>query len=680
MLQTLEGNSSKAMTEDRLPLTSQSVLEDKIPALRELFPEVFAEGKVDFERLKQALGASIDEGRERYGLSWAGKSEAIRNLQAQSVGTLTPVPEESVNFETTENIFIEGDNLEVLKLLQKSYHNQIKMIYIDPPYNTGKEFIYPDNFREGLEDYLRYSGQKNGEGIKLTTNTETDGRFHSKWLNMMYPRLFLARNLLRDDGVIFVSIDDHEVYNLRSLMNEVFGEENFIAQLIWEKTRKNDSRFFSIGHEYMVVYGKNEGYLRQIDTYWREEKPGARQIQEEYLRLRSIHNDDDEAVAAGLKAYYASLPRNNLVKKYSRYCNVDSRGVWRDDNMSWPGGDGPTYEVIHPITGQPCAIPDGGWRYSTKEKMLEMIEAGVVVFRADHTEPPIRKTYLVRSLTPNENGDTEPADEDDISIQVMGSYFYKSAQPASRLLTEIFGKKTFDNPKDHEVIARMIRYVTKEDDIILDFFAGSGTTAHSVLEVNAQDESKRKFILVQLPEPTNKSDYQSISDICKDRLRKVISKLNQEESSKLNLYDLESQDPGFKVFKLTKSNFKIWDGAAPQNVEQLSVLLQEFAENIRPGTTKLGMLYEILLKAGFPLTANVEKLEIAGQEIYAIEDQELFICLEYEILEGTVRQILTYQPKPKQFISLDSSFRGNDQLKTNTQLQMRDHDIKFRTV
>ena len=219
------------MTEDKLPLTSQDVLTDKIAALRELFPEAFAEDKVDFERLRQALGKSVDEGRERYGLSWAGKSEAVRNLQVQSVGTLNPVPEESVNFETTENIFIEGDNLEVLKLLQKSYHNQIKMIYIDPPYNTGKEFIYPDNFREGLEDYLRYSGQKNGEGIKLTTNTETDGRFHSKWLNMMHPRLFSAQHLLCEEGIIFVSIDDHEIANLRLLMNEIFGEENFIGNV-----------------------------------------------------------------------------------------------------------------------------------------------------------------------------------------------------------------------------------------------------------------------------------------------------------------------------------------------------------------------------------------------------------------------------------------------------------------
>jgi len=637
ILQTLEGDFSKAMTEDRLPLTSQNVLEDKIAALRDLFPEVFAEGKVDFERLKQALGESIDEGRERYGLSWAGKSEAIRNLQVQSVGTLTPVPEESVNFETTENIFIEGDNLEVLKLLQKSYHNQIKMIYIDPPYNTGKEFIYPDNFREGLEDYLRYSGQKNGDGIKLTTNTETDGRFHSKWLNMMYPRLFLARNLLRDDGVIFVSIGEHEVYNLRTLMNEIFGEENFMATVIWQKVfaPKNTARHFSEDHDYIVVYARNSSNWTPF-----------------------------------------SLPRSEAAE--ARYSNPDNdpRGNWASDNLLarnyYSKG---SYEVCSP-SGKKFQNPTGTYWRVSYEKFLELERDDRIFWGVDGKNMPRLKRFLSEV-------------REGVVPQTLWKYGdVGHTQEAKQELIEFVQFENTDNVLDTvkptRLIQRMLKLATSEsnNDLVLDFFSGSASSAHAVLKQNKEDGGNRRFICVQLPEylPIAETKLKTIADIGKARIHSAIANLDETRNGDLDLNGVGQHDRGFKVFKLTESNFKIWDGTAPKDVEQLKILLQEFAENIRPGTTKLGMLYEILLKAGFPLTAKVEKLDIAGQEIYAIEDQELFLCLEYEILEETVKQIVTYQPKPKQFISLDSSFRGNDQLKTNTQLQMRDHDIKFRTV
>ncbi|MDX2211891.1 MAG: site-specific DNA-methyltransferase [Oculatellaceae cyanobacterium bins.114] len=625
------------MTEDRLPLTSQNVLEDKIAALQDLFPEVFAEGKVDFERLKQALGESIDEGRERYGLSWAGKSEAIRNLQAQSVGTLTPVPEESVNFETTENIFIEGDNLEVLKLLQRSYHNQIKMIYIDPPYNTGKEFIYPDNFREGLEDYLRYSGQKNGEGIKLTTNTETDGRFHSKWLNMMYPRLFLARNLLKDDGVIFVSIDDHEVHSLRTLMNEIFGEENFIASVIWQKvfSPKNSARHFSEDHDYIIVYARNA-------EVW----------------LPNLLARTEEANA--------------------RYSNPDNdpRDVWSSSDLTARNyyADG-QYEVTSP-SGRKFKPSVGNYWRVNYLKFIELDQDKRIWWGENGDSMPRLKRFLSEV-------------KQGIVPQTLWKYSdVGHTQEAKKELVEFVQFENTDNVLDTVKPTRLIQRILQltttpsANDLVLDFFSGSASTAHAVLKQNKEDGGNRRFICVQLPEylPIAETKLKTIADIGKQRIHNAIANLDETRNGDLDLNGVGQHDRGFKVFKLTESNFKIWDGTAPQDVEQLSVLLQEFAENVRPGTTKLGMLYEILLKAGFPLTANVEKLEIVGQEIYAIEDQELFICLEYEILENTVRQILTYQPKPKQFISLDSSFRGNDQLKTNTQLQMRDHDIKFRTV
>ena len=491
----------------KLALTSRDVHGERLAQLRELYPEAFSEGKTDLIRLTQLLGDAATDAPERYGLSWAGKSEAIRAIQITSPGTLLPVRGESVNFDTTENLIIEGDNLEVLKLLQGGYHGRVKVICIDPPYNTGGEFIYPDNYKEGLADYLKFSGQVSGEGIRLTTNAETDGRYHSKWLTMMYPRLFLARNLLREDGVIFVSIDDHEAHNLRAVMNEIFGEENFVAQLVWEKGRKNDAKLVSVGHEYIVLYAKSKAWLSQNEVRWREAKPGAGEIQAEYLRLKEKHGSKTVAIQRELRAFYVKLPKTHPAKKHSRYSNVDETGVWRDDNMSWPGGGGPTYDVIHPTTKQPCAVPEGGWRYSTPERMQDMIAKGRVVFRDDHTEPPIRKTYLVR-----ENGETEDDDDADTGIQVAGSYFYRSALQASNLMLNLFGKKIFENPKDHEVLMRFFRYVAgdSKSDIMLDFFAGSGTSAQAVLELNAQDGGNRKFILVQLPEPTRRKDFPTI--------------------------------------------------------------------------------------------------------------------------------------------------------------------------
>jgi len=438
------------MTEDRLPLTSQDVLEDKIAALRELFPEVFAEGKVDFERLKQALGESIDEGRERYGLSWAGKSEAIRNLQAQSVGTLTPIPEESVNFETTENIFIEGDNLEVLKLLQKSYHNRIKMIYIDPPYNTGKEFIYPDNFREGLEDYLRYSGQKNGEGIKLTTNTETDGRFHSKWLNMMYPRLFLAKNLLRNDGVIFVSIDDHEVFNLRALMNEIFGEENFVVSVSWEKSYapRNNAPTFSESHEYILCYARDTEQAKVLRL------PAT---DEQLARYTNRDNDPRGDWKPGdLTVSLTSGQRGRTFQKTGKGANL--------------------YEVDSP-SGKKYSPPSGRcWVYS-QEKVKKLDEDRRIWWGESGDKMP----SLKRFLSEIQGG------------QVCQSIWsYKDvghSQEASKEIKELFRDLqtiAFPTPKPVRLIKRMIKLISinGDQDIILDFFAGSCNTAQTVMEAN----------------------------------------------------------------------------------------------------------------------------------------------------------------------------------------------------
>lgn len=310
---------------DKLDLRSRDPAEDKRQELLHLFPEARTEGgKLDFERLKLALGEAVDVGKERYGMNWPGKADCFHTIQAPSLGTLRPCPEESVNFDTTENLITEGDNLEVLKLLQKSYLGKVKMIYIDPPYNTGNDFIYPDDYTESLQTYMEYTGQVDSEGKKFNTNTETDGRFHSKWLNMMYPRLYLARNLLRDDGVILISIDDAEIDNLRKIGAEVFGEENLVGCLVWEKGRKNDAKLFSVGHEYMVVYAKSIEQLKEAKTVWREEKPGAREIWDEYVRLRALHGSDNKKIEKDIQAWFQHLPKAHPARKWARYRRVDA--------------------------------------------------------------------------------------------------------------------------------------------------------------------------------------------------------------------------------------------------------------------------------------------------------------------------------------------------------------------
>src|SRR5665648_847327 len=482
---------------DKLDMRSLDISEERQQKLLRLFPEVRTQGgKLDLDRLKLALGEAVDVGKERYGMSWPGKADCFRTIQAPSLGTLRPSPEESVAFDASENLIIEGDNLEVLKLLQKSYLGKVKMIYIDPPYNTGNDFIYPDNFAVSLQTYLEYTGQVDDQGHRFGTNTDTDGRFHSKWLNMMYPRLYLARNLLREDGVIFISSDDSELENLGKLCREVLGEENFIATLVWEKGRKNDARRFSVGHEYLVGYAKNASLIEELVSPWREPKAGVSEIVAEYKRLRNAHGDDLAAVSAGLVAFYQSLPAGHPAARYSRARFVDERGIWRDNNISWPGGGGPRYDVLHPRTGKPCRVPDDGWRFIEDTMRLKIL-SGYVEFREDHTKSPFLKSYLY--IEPGAVGSAE--DLEGGKMQVMGSVFYRHSQPANDILKGLFGEKVFENPKDHSVIARLIRYCCDERAVILDFFAGSGTTAHAVLDLNKQDGGNRKFILVQLPEP-----------------------------------------------------------------------------------------------------------------------------------------------------------------------------------
>ncbi|TDY39083.1 adenine-specific DNA-methyltransferase [Alicyclobacillus sacchari] len=625
---------------DKLPLTSKDVLAEKIARIREEFPEVFSEGKIDFERLKMAIGEFVDNGRERYGLTWAGKSEAIRNIQTPSVGTLLPVPEESVNFETSENLIIEGDNLEVLKLLQKSYHGQIKMIYIDPPYNTGNEFIYPDNFREGLEDYLRYSGQVDSDGIKLSTNTETDGRFHSKWLNMMYPRLFLARNLLKDDGVIFVSIDDHEVKNLRCLMDEIFGEENFFASFSWQSRQsvQNDTDM-SVSHEYIVGYAKRRRH--------------------EHRRLK----ESNQSVWWDIPEF-AALPLPLDPERFSNPDN-DPRGPWKADPFDAPNvRPNLTYAIKNPNTGEEYWPPAGRCWRTDEESYKKLLSDNRIVFGTTGQSRPQLKVFY-----------HEKKDFGSVATTWLSGDTVGTATHGTRELQGLFdGQSPFDTVKPTALIKFLCQIATRQDDIVLDFFAGSGTTGHAVLAQNLDDGANRKFIMVQLPETTENESFPRISDITTERMRRAIQVLSQSSVRG----DAENLELGFRLFRLSSSNFKTWESESTLTPGELAQQLRLFADNLLAGRSQQDILYEIVLKSGLPLTASIAHIQVGEQSVFSISDGALLICLEDIISENTLRNIVGMSPRS--VVCLDTAFHGNDNLKTNTKLLMESHDIEFHTV
>jgi len=626
---------------ERLDLASASMTGERIARLREDFPEVFTEGKVDFDALKRSLGEWVDPGKERFGLNWPGKAACMKTIQQPSVGTLLPVRDESVDFDATQNMIIEGDNLEVLKLLQKSYHGKVKMIYIDPPYNTGNEFIYPDNFTEGLQDYLRYSGQVDGDGLKLSTNTESEGRYHSNWLNMMYPRLFLARNLLRDDGFMIVSIDDHEVHNLRSVLNDVFGEENFIANIIWQRkyTRSNDAKFFSEVHDHVNIYAR-----------------------------------DRTAASLNLQ------PRTS--EQRAAYSNPDNhpRGPWKATPLHAKSGvNNNEFRFGNGIAWSP---PPGTFRRFSDSAMARMELEDEIWFGSSGKSQPSRKSLLSEvkeGVTPitlwlhDEVGHTHEANEE---------------------VKKLLGEAVFDNPKPTRLIRRMLELTTERggEDIVFDFFSGSGTTAHAVVKLNAEDGGDRRFILVQLPEPTE-GEYPTISAITRERVRRAGKAIAMERAGKLDLDGAGPLDLGFQAYRLSTSNFKPWDGdpvtfdpaqRQGQLFGSVAEQLQFHADNLLPDRTTGDILAEILLKSGFELTVPVERLDLAGKEVFSVGDGALLVCLERSLTLAVIEAMVARDPG--QIICLDAGFNGNDQLKVNaaqaiaSRARSKESTIVFKVV
>lgn len=656
----------KLSTEEGLSL---DLVQDNISQLGQLFPEVIKEGKVDFEALHDLLGSYQDTAEERYCLNWAGKADARREAQKRCSGTLRPCFNESKDWDSTENVYIEGDNLEVLKLLQKGYHGCIKMIYIDPPYNTGKDFVYKDNYKDNLENYLKQIGEDRSLSTKALS--DSDGRFHSKWLNMMYPRLKLARNLLSEDGVIFISIDDSEVDNLRKICDEIFGSTNFMACLVYDKNRKNDAKFISVGHEYMLAYFKDLAYYKENGLVFRESKEGVDLVRDEFNRLRKLYNDDWIKVNKGLKELYSSWPDDDEKKPLARFTKVDEKGPYRDDgNISWPGGGGPKYTVLHPVTNKPCKCPDAGWRFPTPKRMKEQIDQGRVVFGEDETTlPRIRRNLF------------------EYDKQVMRSVRFSYAQTATQEFNKIFdGKRVFENPKSVTDIKDIIQYIIPayESDIILDFFSGSATTAHAVMQLNAETQGKRQYILVQLPEATGeksvarKQGFKNLCEIGKERIRRAGKII--KETSPLTTQDL---DTGFRVYKLDSSNVMAWDS----NPEHLEDALQQSLFNIKTERSDYDLLYELIMKLGLSLTSKITEHEIAKKKVYVVGEGELIACLADNLTKDLAEGIGKLWEQIKQddaniyskcrVVFKDTGFYGEngDEVKSNSILILKQYGI-----
>jgi len=634
---------------------SQNLIQTNIVKLKELFPEAMAEGKIDFNVLQELLGNEVEQGEEYYRFTWAGKAQARREAHKPSTGTLRPAKDESVDWDNTQNLYIEGDNLEVLKLVQKSYAGKIKMIYIDPPYNTGNDFVYIDDYSDNLKNYQQKTGQIDSEGNRLTTNSESDGRYHSKWLNMIYPRLQLARNLLKDDGVIFMSIDEVEVNNLRELANEIFGESNFVGQFIWAAGKKNDSKHVSTSHEYIIAYFKNSAVQKEKNINWRIRKKGLDEIYAKYDELKKRSSDLD-TISKGLKLWFKSLSDDNPAKRHKHYSSVDEKGIFFPDNISWPGGGGPKYSVFHPVTKKPVKVPSRGWLYGSPERMNEMISENRVVFGVDENSVPCIKAYLSER-----------------EYEVPYSVFYLDGRAASKRLRNLMGGDYFDHPKDEILLQEFLEFVDVRDEMVCDFFSGSGTIGESVLRHNAFIKTNTKYILVQIPQSLNDIKAVSakqkkkqndtiaflkslgvpnnLSELGKERIRRAAKKIAAENPEKAKDLDL-----GFKVFKLDTSNIKAWDGST-ENFEQN---LFDAQDNIKPERTEEDVLYEILLKYGLDLTLPIEEKTIAGKKVFSVGYGALFLCLAngvtHDVAEGIGKWKEELNPVTCRVIFKDSGF------------------------
>jgi len=600
------------------------IAEENIEKLKQLFPEVCCEDKVDFDKLKQVLGDYVDDDAERYNFTWNGKGRALKLSQTPSTGTLRPCKEESKNWDDTENLYIEGDNLEVLKLFQKSYYGKIKMIYIDPPYNTGNDFVYKDDFKDGIANYKEITGQVDSEGHKTGTNSETSGRYHTDWLNMMYPRLRVARNLLSLDGVIIISISDAELDNLKKSMDEIFGYTNYCGDILWNSTKSvTNTALISVSHTYNLVYFKDINYYIANRTEFRLKDDGD-----------GFENPDN-----------------------------DKRGPWKADPFQ-VGGWRPNqqYEIVNPNTGEKY-LPNKGCSWKNDySHFLELMADNRIVFGKTGESGPQRKRFLWEA---QERGKVANTWWDEVETTTNGTQYIK----------KIFKNSIFDNPKPVGLIKKFMELGMNRDGICLDFFSGSATTADAVMRINAADNGNRKYIMVQIPEETpekseaHKAGYKNICEIGKERIRRVGEKIKAEieESNQQIKMDEEIKkvpDIGFKVFKLDSSNIKKWQ---PDD-ESIEETLLDSIDNFAQDRTEIDVVYEILIKLGLDLTYPIEEKEVAEKKIYSIGMGSLMICLDDNITVNIANEMIRIhdelQPEVWKVVFKDNGFK-DDSAKIN---------------
>ncbi len=589
---------------------SGAVVTDNIAALKALFPSIVADGQVDFDVLRQLLGDVVEESEERYGLHWKGKRKARAFALTPTLATLRPAKTDSKDWDTTQNIVIEGDNLEVLKCLRRSYAGQVKLIYIDPPYNTGNDFVYPDNFTDSIGNYERLTGQRGADGAAMSTNKEASGRFHTDWLNMMYPRLMLAKELLDKDGVVFVSIDDAEASNLQACCNEIFGADNHIATMVWEGAFKNDADQIGINHEYIVVYAAS---VSSLEREWGIAKVEADKVLSEAARLRALYGDDLDAASDDMAGWY----RANKAKPvfgHRRFRYFDANGLYKEDDPTAPGGR--RFDLIDKRTGNVIPLRRGrGWAFD-QDTFDRMVSEGRITFVTEQSIMVRRYFHETDKVTPQ-------------------SVFYNAARSASERLARLMGQNVFDFPKDELVIQQVVEMASGGDDLVLDFFAGSGTTAHAMMALNAADGGNRRYILVQLPEPLDPANAsqktaadfcdklgkpRTIAELTKERLRRAGTKIAAENPEK-------SLDTGFRVYKLATSNLKPWNPPVAASREELELALKGAIDNILPDRTEEDLLVELLLKTGIDLTLPMATRTVAGRAVHALGGGVLIVTL-----------------------------------------------------
>lgn len=632
-------------------MTSPDLTASNIEKIAEIFPGVITETvdadgvaakAVDFDLLRQELSDHVVEGpQERYQLDWPGKRAAAFAANAPIAKTLRPVRDESVDFDVTRNLFIEGDNLDALKLLQESYLGQVKLIYIDPPYNTGNDFVYRDDFAETASDYLRRSGQTDDGGYRLHANPESSGRFHSDWLSMIYPRLLLARNLLSEDGVLIMSIDDTEAANLRQVANLAFGERNYIATVVWQGGRKNDSRYVSVGHDYLVIYARNEARLQELGIRWRERKSG---VDDALTAGREAWAESGHDPSTATKIYRAWLAeQSQITPAVSRFKSIDNQGrIYNaDKDLSWPGGGGPRYEVLHPVTGKPVSISERGWGL-TESRLKDLIEAGLVEFGSDEKKIPRGKSFL-----------------EELDTQVADSVFTQIRTTAAQRLARLIGPAVFDYPKDELVLARWFDLVTGSDPnaVIMDFFAGSGSAAHATMHLNALDGGSRRFIAVQLDEMTpeksgaREAGFTQIGQIARERLRRAGLNLREEAG-----LEGERLDLGFRTLRIDSSNLEdVFQ--SPDETDQLR--LDELENTVKPDRSGGDLLFQVLLGWGLDIAGPIAVETVEGYEVYVFDDDALVACFDDSVRPDLVRALAKREPLRAVF--LDSSFASDDE-------------------